>query len=1121
MKENELINILRLGNEAVILLNKDLHLVFANMQALSMFPGFGNDEHPNVKSLIVPDDYDRLSRITEQEGGAAQGHEPLKVGLKFRGAEDFYADASVITADQSVYVLIYFREKTKNDSSHDAFYRHSTEGWLFIDSAGLIRDFNKKAQKLIKLISGRKLEKGLSYVVVSSGIHVEPIQPLIEEALQGKALLTERRFSVRSYEVVIEIQLSPVYKASRIEGIVLSMRNITASRRLESKHQTLLEELKKSEARYKGLIDNAFDGIYMLSGRRFTYVNKRFEEMTGYTFKEVSADDFDFSVTLTERSRKIVEERYQARLRGDNLPSKYVFEIRTKPGSLIDVEITTVSLGEGADVQVMGIMRDITLQLKTKDALENERAFFRHLIESLPFGLALLDEDDRIKGTNSAFKQLFGYNEDELAERRINEVIVPDFLSKEGEDATKKVTVGKEIRFETKRRRKDGLLLDVSVTGKPIQLPSGEKMVFGIYQDISENLLIKKAILDEKAYFQGLFEIIPFGIVLLYGDGEVVDCNSGFETLFGFSKKEMLGRDKIKLIYPEGYDEEGKKYRDLVEKGKSVYFETVRKRKDGNLMQVAVTARPLKRPDGEVFVFAIYQDITDRKKAEEALKESEMQLSNLIGNLPGMVYRCKLDKDYTMTFVSEGSTKIFGYTPKKFTDKKKPVSFNEMILPHYREAIWNKWQQVIAKNDTFEHEYQIADTQGVIKWVWERGRGVSDAEGNLQYLEGYIEDITDRKNAGLELAQERELMQALMDNIPDTIYFKDRESRFIRINFAQAHLLGLSKPEDAFGKNDSDFFNKEHAQMSFEQEQELMETGISLINQQEHIQTAQGWMWFTATKVPMYDGTGQIFGLVGVSRDITEIKNMEHLLRDNELKLRKTNAEKDKLFSVIAHDLRGPFNSFLMLTEIFNDDTLEISMDEMKSLLNTMHKSASALVDLLENLLNWSRVQRGLAAVEQSVIPVREMLQKSVDYFDTHVSMKMLKINIFSVDGHSVLADPSMLSSVIRNLVSNAVKFTPEGGEIKLSSESTKSNSIIIRIKDSGIGIPETMKKSIFSMENKGRQGTNNEPSSGLGLLLVKEFVEINQGHIWFESADGKGTEFFLELPAGHPENIQ
>ncbi|MDP3462349.1 MAG: PAS domain S-box protein [Bacteroidales bacterium] len=1124
MNKDEIYLLASLSSEAVIVTKTDGLILFANDQAISLFKGLSKTGYVSVRAILADESMSQFDKMIEE---VAHGqHQPEQtLLLKDVAAEPspFLVRLTLTTDKQRLIIIIkpvaqkpVFHEVALQDT----FYKYSTEAWLFIDMDRTISYFNQAALKFVKLITGKPLEYGKHYSNYLAADQVISIEPAIEDSFKGKDFVVVRNYKFRSSEVFMELSFKAVRKASKIIGVVMTARDITKQKELETSHTRVEEALRKNEMKYKSLIDSAFDAIYITKGRRFEYVNKQFSEITGYSPEEVTSADFDFSITLTERSKEIVNERYKARQRGEEIPSRYSFQLRAKSGRITDVEITTVAFKEGDEVVVMGIMRDISEQLRVEMALENEKAYFRHLVESIPFGIVILDENDHVKSVNPGFTDVFGYSDSEAAGKAINELIVPDEKKTEGLKLTTDVTQGKLVHQETKRKRADGTLVDVSILGKPIITPSGEKLVFGIYQDITEMLLIRKSIDDERAYFQGLFEIVPFGIVLLDQHSEIVDCNTGFTKLFGFTKNEMLGQGTINLIFPEEFKAEGAAYRTQVSQGESVYFETVRKRKNGELLDVAVTARPLKRPDGELFVFAIYQDISDKKKAERALVASENQLSNLISNLPGMVYRCQLDKDYTMTFVSEGSKIVTGFTPLQFVSLSSTVSFNDLILPEYRQSIWNKWLELTESGLPFEEEYEIMDANGQRKWVWERGRGVLDDNGNLQFLEGYIEDITERKLAQKTLDEERYLMQALMDNIPDTIYFKDENSRFIRINYAQVRVMGLKSPDEAIGKTDLDFFNSEHAVKAFEEEQEMMTSGNALVNQQEHIKTSRGWRWFTATKVPLYDNQGKLTGMVGVSRDITELKNMETLLRESEQHLLKTNAEKDKLFSVIAHDLRSPFNSFLMLTEIFADESLQISMEETKQLLSSMHKSASGLVDLLENLLNWSRIQRGLGVVDPKPIVVNELVNHSLDYFDTHIRNKKLDVKVDIDQNLRVLADPSIISSVMRNLISNAVKFTPKGGVINISAYKTEEKLVLLSVADSGIGIPDNMKEKIFNMDIRGRKGTEEEASSGLGLLLVKEFVELSQGKIWFESEEGKGTIFYIKIPENESQHV-
>lgn len=757
-------------------------------------------------------------------------------------------------------------------------------------------------------------------------------------------------------------------------------------------------------------------------------------------------------------------------------------------------------------------LKDISEELKLQDELLKEKQYFEYLLESIPFGTVVLNEDDVILDCNHAFCGMFGYEKKQLTGQPVNDMIVPKIMKDQGLNLTKAVSQGNDIYKETKRMRSDGSLIDVAITGRPIVLPDGKFRVFGIYQDITERMVLRQSLVDEKTYFESLYENVPFAIILLDNHEKIVDCNSIFIQMFGYTKEELLEFGKIDLILPENLVHEGSVLRSCVLSDENVYKETVRKTKEGSLIHVAITAKPVKKQNGEILIFGIYQDITSRKKAETSLMERERELTAIVQYLPGMVYRCLDDRDYTMLFVSGGSLKVTGYDPRVFLSNA--IKFNDIIFDEYQEYLWDKWQKVIKDGTVFNAEYRIRAADGTERWVWERGRAVSNNQGKLLFLEGYIEDVTDRRLMQDALRNERDLLQALMDNIPDTIYFKDKQSRFIRINNAQSKILGVENAKDVVAKSDYDFFDEAHANNAYEDEQRLMATGIPVINKEEHILTAKGWKWFTATKVPLYSENGNINGLAGVSRDITEFKELEQLLRRSENDLQKINTEKDKLFSVIAHDLRSPFNSFLLLTEMLADENMNFTEDEMKRLSKSMHKAAVSVSDLLENLLEWSKIQRGLASFQPTYIKLSDIVQKNLDYFQTHLFNKDIRVELQMDENIMVYTDPAMLSSVLRNLVSNAIKFTHHQGLITIDVSKPSVDRVLIRISDTGVGMSESMISKLFSVETKGRKGTDDEPSSGLGLILVKEFVQKMNGKIHLESKQDEGTSFFVELPS-------
>jgi two-component system sensor histidine kinase/response regulator len=230
--------------------------------------------------------------------------------------------------------------------------------------------------------------------------------------------------------------------------------------------------------------------------------------------------------------------------------------------------------------------------------------------------------------------------------------------------------------------------------------------------------------------------------------------------------------------------------------------------------------------------------------------------------------------------------------------------------------------------------------------------------------------------------------------------------------------------------------------------------------------------------------------------------------------LQEINATKDKFFSIIAHDLRGPLSGFMSLTEMMADESLSLTSDEKKELTMDLSHSARNILNLLENLLEWSQMKRGYTTFNPQKIDLKETVNDCLKVIADVSLKKNIGLTIEIPDGFEIIADINMLQTIIRNLVSNAVKFTPRSGGVAISAVSNEINSATIKVKDSGIGMSNQMVDNLFRIDiNTRRPGTEGELSSGLGLLLCKEFVGIHGGAIWVESEEGKGTSFLFTLP--------
>jgi len=261
--------------------------------------------------------------------------------------------------------------------------------------------------------------------------------------------------------------------------------------------------------------------------------------------------------------------------------------------------------------------------------------------------------------------------------------------------------------------------------------------------------------------------------------------------------------------------------------------------------------------------------------------------------------------------------------------------------------------------------------------------------------------------------------------------------------------------------------------------------------------------------------------------DMLKKSNYQLLLKNEELKknneeLEKSNDQKDKFFSIIAHDLRSPFQGFLSLTKVMAEEVEGYTVQELSESGKVMHQTANNLFNLLKNLLEWAQIQKGSMSFQPEFISVTDLIAENVQILKKRGEQKGITI-INKVSGNlQVYADERMINSVLLNLLSNAVKFTKREGIVTICAEKTDNQMIEISVNDTGIGMSINLVKKLFKVGEKVRTlGTEGELSTGLGLLLCKEFVEKQGGSIWVESEEGKGTTIKFRLKENKVDQLK
>ena len=260
----------------------------------------------------------------------------------------------------------------------------------------------------------------------------------------------------------------------------------------------------------------------------------------------------------------------------------------------------------------------------------------------------------------------------------------------------------------------------------------------------------------------------------------------------------------------------------------------------------------------------------------------------------------------------------------------------------------------------------------------------------------------------------------------------------------------------------------------------------------------------------------QVF-LEGSLRDITKEKQAEDKIRKYNEQLEMLNDSKDKFFSIVAHDLISPFSAVLGYSEILLEESGSMERNQISQFATDIHSISQKAFNLLNELLDWSRIQTGRMPYEPEMISIHGIVHDLFALYEQNARKKNIELKNSIVDGQRLYADYKMISTTLRNLLSNAIKFTDQDGQIEIGSR-MNNGSVEVFVKDTGVGISDEDMNKIFKIDVHHTQiGTNKEKGTGLGLILCQEFVNKNGGKIWVESEFGEGSKFIFTLPANPP----
>ena len=367
-------------------------------------------------------------------------------------------------------------------------------------------------------------------------------------------------------------------------------------------------------------------------------------------------------------------------------------------------------------------------------------------------------------------------------------------------------------------------------------------------------------------------------------------------------------------------------------------------------------------------------------------------------------------------------------------------------------------------------------------------------------------------------------LDTLLATLPDSIYFKDQQSRFLRIGRVMAQRFGLADPAAAIGKTDFDFFTDEHASQARADEVRLMESGETVLRLEEQETWPDGRItWVETTKLPLRNDQGEFVGTFGISRDITQRRRAEIALREAKEAADAANRAKSEFVANMSHEIRTPLSGILGMTELALDTQLTA---EQRDYLETVSQSAEALLLIVNDILDFSKIEAGKLDLESTEFHLRDTLDNTLHILAPRAHAKGLELAYYVADDvpSCLIGDPVRLRQVITNLVGNSIKFTQEGEVVIRVSSSHRpptGQRFSVEVTDTGIGIPLNKQRDIFEAFTQADASTTRRfGGTGLGLTISNYLVQRMGGQISVQSEEGQGTTFTFTVVFGRKDYL-
>jgi PAS domain S-box-containing protein len=919
-------------------------------------------------------------------------------------------------------------------------------------------------------------------------------------------------------------------QATRMIGCII---DITDRKQIE-------EALQESENRFRSIFEQAAVGLaYTGLDSQYQMVNQKLCEITGYTREELLFLGFE---DISHPDDIELNRACVTRLRAGEIPT-FSLEKRyvRKDGSTIWVNVTVSLIYQpsGQPNCTVAVIEDITARKHVEAALHESEERRKLAIQGSNDGIWDWNIKTNENFSSTRCKTMLGYEDHEFENtyEAWTTYIHPEDFERVMEAITAHLSRQTPYySIEYRLKCKDGSYKWILTRGQALWDEQGTPIrMVGSQVDISDRKQAEIALQTSQAKLSAILDnaIAAIFSVRIFPDGskeyEYFSC--GVQSVYGYSAEEFAADIPLwqSRVLPEDWQTVILPVIDDIFAGRSTTLEYRFQRKDGSISWIRESSLPRRDMATDCWVVTFVGiDITARKRAEETISASEERFRTLVSNIPGAVYRCAYDPDWTMEFISDAIEAISGYPASDFIDSQVRT-FISIIHPEDQPSPSWGAQEILVERCPFIAEYRIICADGTVRWIYEKGQAICAEDGSVLWLDGVMFDVTERKQAEEALRRSEERWHLVLNGNNDGIWDWNLKTDEAFYSTQWKTILGYE--EDEITNHHDEWAKRVHPddidrvlQSDFAHLNRITPRSVS----EFRMQCKDGsYRWILCRAVALWDEQGQPIRMLGSHRDITDRKQAEIELERAKEAAEAASRAKTEFLSRMSHELRTPLTAILGFAELIARGPL--SQEHQEHLAIISH-SGTHLLNLINDVLEMSKIEAGEVTLDETSFDfyyLLENIEKLLNLRATDKGLELIFERSTEVPRY-IQADENKLRQILINLLGNAIKFTHSGRvilRVKLENQPCENDSklshgsspiynrLYFEIEDTGVGVAPDEIGKLFATFSQTRAGRQAQGGTGLGLAISHQFIQLMGGEISIQSQEGQGTLFVFKVP--------